>query len=52
MKRACVILVLLMLTILTLLTGCSSNVLNNTYPKDLNILHNSNYQIIKLQPDW
>ena len=52
MKKACVILVLVMLTILTLLTGCSSKVLNDTYPKDLNISHNSNYQVIKLQPDW
>lgn len=52
MKQAYAILVIIMLTILTILTGCSNKDLKDTYPKDLEISHNSNYQIIKLQPDW
>ena len=59
MKRMNVIFVAVMLATVTILTGCSKNntehsniILNASYPKDLNISHNSSYQIIKLHPDW
>ncbi len=56
MKQKKTICFFALLFTIAIIAGCSSNrlvnELNDSYPRDLNVLHDNNFQTIILRPDW
>lgn len=52
MKKIITVFLPLLLIIIFVFTGCSSKMLKDSYPQDLNVSHDDNFQVFKLYPDW